>query len=179
MAALFVAGRGTRSALQSTLLWLAATALLAAFAAQAVRPAAAQPPLNDAIVTPLDIATLFKLPERTATVVIGNPLVADVSIQAGGAIGVITGKGYGVTNIVVMDTNGAVLMEKPVVVTSQPGKVVFVYRGPSRTTYACDPDCSARVNLGDDPDVFDKVLAETVTRTTQALTAGANVTAPR
>lgn len=36
------------------------------------------------------------------------------------------------------------------------------------------PDCSARVNLGDDPDVFDKVLGETVTRTTQAMTAGAN-----
>jgi Flp pilus assembly secretin CpaC len=179
MAALFVAGRGTRSTPQSVLHWLAAAALLAAFAAHAVRPAAAQPPMNDAIVTPLDIATLFKLPERTATVVIGNPLIADVSIQAGGAIGVVTGKGYGVTNVVVMDNAGVVLMEKPVVVTSQPGKVVFVYRGPSRTTYACDPDCSARVNLGDDPDVFDKVLAETVTRTTQALTAGANVTAPR
>ena len=178
MAALFVAGRRTRSTLQSALHWLAA-ALFAAFAAQAVPPAAAQPPMNDAIVAPLDVATLFKLPERTAAVVIGNPLVADVSIQAGGAIGVITPKGYGVTNIVVMDHNGVVLMEKPIVVTSQPGKVVFVYRGPSRTTYACDPDCSARVNLGDDPDVFDKVLAETVSRTTQALTAGANVTAPR
>jgi hypothetical protein len=179
MAALFVAGRSTRSTLQSALHWLAAAAVFAALAAPAVSPAAAQPPMNDAIVAPLDVATLFKLPERTAAVVIGNPLVADVSIQAGGAIGVITPKGYGVTNIVVMDHTGVVLMEKPVVVTSQPGKVVFVYRGPSRATYACDPDCSARVNLGDDPDVFDKVLAETVSRTTQALTAGANVTAPR
>jgi hypothetical protein len=176
--ALFMAGRETKGTpfgtLRSALHWLAAAALLAAFAANAVRPAAAQPPMNDAIVAPLDIATLFKLPERTATVVIGNPLIADVSIQAGGAVGVVTGKGYGVTNVVVMDHNGVVLMEKPLVVTSQPGKVVFVYRGPSRTTYACDPDCSARVNLGDDPDVFDKVLAETVARTTQALSAGAN-----
>jgi Flp pilus assembly secretin CpaC len=172
MAALFVASRRTRSALH----WFAAAALLAGFAAQAVRPAAAQPPLNDAIVAPLDIATLFKLPERTATIVIGNPLVADVSIQAGGAIGVVTGKGYGVTNMVVLDHNGVVLMEKPLVVTSPPGRVVFVYRGPSRTTYACDPDCSARVNLGDDSEAFDKVLAETVNRTTQALTAGANTT---
>jgi Flp pilus assembly secretin CpaC len=175
MAALFVAGRGTRSTLQSMLHWLAAAALLAGFATQTVRPAAAQPP-NDAIVAPLDISTLFKLPERASTIVIGNPLIADVSIQAGGAIGVVTPKGYGVTNMVVLDHNGAVLMEKPLVVTSQPGKVVFVYRGASRATYACDPDCSARVNLGDDPDVFDKVLAETVNRTTQALTAGANTT---
>ena len=90
----------------------------------------------------------------------------------------VTAKGYGVTNVVVMDHNGVVLMEKPLVVTSQPGRVVFVYRGPSRATYACDPDCSARVNLGDDPDVFDKVLAETVSRTTQALSAGASTSAP-
>jgi Flp pilus assembly secretin CpaC len=179
MAALFMAGRGSKGTLHSALHWLAAAALLAAFAVHAVRPAAAQPPMNDAIVAPLDVATLFKLPERTATLVIGNPLIADVSIQAGGAIGVVTGKGYGVTNVVVLDHNGVVLMEKPLVVTSQPGKVVFVYRGPSRTTYACEPDCSARVNLGDDPDVFDKILAETVSRTTQALTAGSNNAATR
>jgi Flp pilus assembly secretin CpaC len=178
MAALFVAGRGTRSAPHSALHWFAAAALLAAFATHAVRPAAAQPPLNDAIIAPVDIATLFKLPDRAAAVIIGNPLVADVSLTAGGAIGVVTPKGYGVTNVVVLDHDGVVLMEKPIVVTSQPGKVVFVYRAASRTTYGCDPDCSARVNLGDDPDVFDKVLGETVSRTTQALTAGANVTAP-
>jgi Flp pilus assembly secretin CpaC len=105
--------------------------------------------------------------------VIGNPLIADVTIQSGG-IGVITGKGYGGTNVVVLDNGGAVLMEKGIVVTSPPDHVVYVYRGPARTTYSCNPDCSTRVNIGDDPDTFDKILGQTVSRTTQAISAGSN-----
>jgi Flp pilus assembly secretin CpaC len=169
MTALCVAGRTAKSALH----WLAAAAL-AAIAAQAVPQAAAQQPAVDSVImAPLDEATLFKLPERARTVVIGNPLIADVAMQSGG-IAVVTPKGYGVTNVAILDRSGAVLMEKALVVTSPPGHVVYVYRGALRTTYSCNPDCSARVNLGDDPDVFDKVLGETVSRTTQAMTAGAN-----
>ena len=36
----------------------------------------------------------MKLPTRVATIVIGNPLIADAALQAGGIL-VITGKGYG------------------------------------------------------------------------------------
>jgi hypothetical protein len=101
---------------------------------------------------------------------LSNPRSVSESIDGA----VLTGKGYGGTNVIVLDRGGVVLSEKAVVVTGPSDHVVFVYRGPSRTTYSCNPDCSARVNLGDDPDVFDKILGETVTRTTQALTAGVN-----
>ncbi len=168
MSALCVAGRAAKGALH----WIAAAVLAIAFAVQAVPKAAAQPPLGDgAIVAPLDQATLFKLPERAVTVVIGNPLIADVAVQSGG-VAVVTAKGYGVTNVVVLDRDGVVLAEKALVVTAPAGHVVYVYRGPSRTTYSCDPDCSTRVNLGDDPDVFDKILGQTVSRATQAMSAG-------
>ena len=70
----------------------------------------------------------MKLPERAATLVIGNPLIADISIQPGG-IAVITGKGYGATNVIVMDRSGAVLMEKTVEVKGPTDRIVFVYRG--------------------------------------------------
>jgi Flp pilus assembly secretin CpaC len=174
MTALCVAGRTAKSALH----WLAAAVLAAAIAAQTAPQAAAQQPASDSVIMArLDEATLFKLPERAGTIVIGNPLIADVSIHSGG-VAVVTPKGNGVTNVVVLDHGGAVLMEKAIVVTSPP-QIVFVYRGPSRTTYSCSPDCSARVNLGDDPDVFDKVLGETVSRTTQAMTAGANTGGPK
>jgi Flp pilus assembly secretin CpaC len=169
MTALCVARRAAKSALH----WLAAAAFGAAIAAQAASQAAAQPPLSEPIVTRLDQATLFKLPERAATLVIGNPLIADISLQPGG-LAVVTGKGYGTTNVVVLDHGGVVLMEKDIVVSSPADHVVFVYRGVSRATYSCNPDCSARVNLGDDPEVFDKTLAQTVSRTTQAMSAGAN-----
>jgi Pilus formation protein N terminal region len=180
MTALCVAGRTAKSALH----WFAAAALAAVFTVQIVPQAAAQQPLGDgAIIAPLDQATLFKLPERAGTVVIGNPLIADVSLQAGG-VAVITPKGYGATNVVALDRDGAVLLQKAIVVTSPAGRVVYVYRGPRRMTYACDPDCSRRVNLGDDPggddpDEFDKILGQTVSRTTQAMTAGSNGAAPK
>ena len=45
----------------------------------------------------LDEARIMKLPDRATTVVIGNPLIADLSIQPGG-LAVITGKCYGATN---------------------------------------------------------------------------------
>ena len=61
-----------------------------------------------------------ELPERIATIVIGNPLIADASLQAGGLM-VITGKGYGMTNIIALDRAGNVLMNKNIEV-----------RGPAR-----------------------------------------------
>jgi Flp pilus assembly secretin CpaC len=171
MTTLCVAGQAAKNALH----WFAAAVLAAAIAAQAAPQAAAQPP-DQMIVARLDEATLFKLPDRAATVVIGNPLIADVTIEPGN-VAVVTGKGYGVTNVVVMDSGGVVLMEKALVVSSPPGQVVFVYRGVARTTYGCNPDCSVLVNLGDDPEVFAKNLAEITSRTTQAMSAGSNTTA--
>jgi Flp pilus assembly secretin CpaC len=171
MTALCVPGRMAKSARH----WLAAAGLFAVFAAYPAGQTLAQSPrslTNAPITVRLDQAALFQLPVSAATVVIGNPLIADVTIQSG--VAVVTGKGYGGTNVIVLDHGGVVLLEKQIVVTSPSDHVVYIYRGPSRTTYSCNPDCSARVNLGDDPDVFDKVLGETVSRTTQAMTAGAN-----
>ena len=67
----------------------------------AVPAAAADPPAPwpDRILVFMDQARLVQLPERAANVVIGNPLIADVSIQPGG-LTVITGKSYGTTNFI-------------------------------------------------------------------------------
>jgi Flp pilus assembly secretin CpaC len=174
MTAMCVAGRTAKSALYR----LAAVALFAGFAVQSTLPAAAQPPNSEPLYAPLDEATLFKLPDRTASVVIGNPLIADITVQAGN-VAVITPKGNGGTNVVALDSAGTVLMEKDVIVGPPSDHVVYMYRGAARVTYSCHPDCSPRVNLGDDPEAFEKILEETVSRTTQAMTAGASATAPR
>jgi len=158
MAALCVRGR------TGLLQWLAATFLLFA----AVWPVAADEP----IVVFLDQARILKLPERAATVVVGNPLIADLSIEPGG-IAVVTGKGYGATNFIVMDRAGAVLFEKSVEVTGPSGRTVVVYRNINRETYSCTPDCSRRITLGDFPEFFEKTLAETTSRNAQAAAAAA------
>ena len=89
----------------------------------------------------LDQAKLIKLPEKVATIVIGNPLIADASLQPGGLM-VVTGKGYGTTNLVVLDRAGAVLMEKTVEVQGPRASVVVVYRGIERRPTAARPTAS-------------------------------------
>jgi len=143
----------------SPLHWLLGALFLFAAAA----PAAAADP----IVVELDQARIVKLPDRVATVVVGNPLIADVSLQHSG-IGVITGKSYGGTNIIALDRTGTVLMERTIEVTGPSDPIVVVYRGVSRETYSCTPDCSRRITLGDFPDFFDKTLNETTSRDAQA-----------
>jgi Flp pilus assembly secretin CpaC len=115
----------------------------------------------------LDRAKLVKLPDRVATVVVGNPLIADVSIQPGGQM-VVTGKGYGSTNLIVLDRNGTVLLEQTVEVQGATQDVVIVYRGIERESYSCTPNCERRITLGDTQTYFDSTLTQTGTRNTQA-----------
>jgi Flp pilus assembly secretin CpaC len=156
---------------------LSAPGLLRGFAAilvviAALSILAAPAGADEALPVLLDQARIIKLPERAATMVIGDPLIADVSLQPGG-LAVITGKSYGATNVVVLDKTGAVLMERNVEVKGPPDRVVYVYRGVSRNTYSCTPECAPRVTLGDDFDYFDKNLAQAGSRSSQALAAGA------
>jgi Flp pilus assembly secretin CpaC len=119
----------------------------------------------------LDQAKLVKLPERVATLVIGNPLIADVTVQAGGLM-VITGRGYGHTNLIALDRAGAVLTEKTVEVHSPRAGIVVVYRGVARESYSCTPYCGPRITLGDAPAFFESALDQAGKRTDKAL-AGA------
>jgi Flp pilus assembly secretin CpaC len=115
----------------------------------------------------LDQAKLIKLPERVATIVIGNPLIADATVQAGGLM-VITGKGYGRTNLIALDRAGAVLLETSVEVRSPRAGIVVVYRGAARESYSCTPDCGPRITLGDSPAFFDAAIGQAGVRNGQA-----------
>jgi len=171
MTALCVRGQAGRLALH----WLWAALLGVAMVSRA---AAAAP-----IVVLVDQALIMKLPERAATVVVGNPLIADLAIQPGG-LAVVTGKGFGATNFIVLDHSGAVLSEKIVEVTGPTEPIVVVYRGITRQTYSCVAECEPRITLGDTSsgdfdqksglaaDYFARTLGQTVTRDNQAMGAG-------
>ena len=115
----------------------------------------------------LDQARLVKLPERVATVVVGNPLIADATVQAGGLL-IITGKGYGLTNLIAVDRSGTVLLEKSIEVRGPGADVVVLYRGVERETYSCAPYCERRITPGDNQAYFDFAINQTVTRSNQA-----------
>jgi len=144
--------------------WFMASVLLICFAARTL----AEEPISVII----DQARILNLPERAATVVIGDPLIADISIQPGG-LAVVTGKSYGATNVIVLDKTGAVLMESILEVKEPADPTVVVYRGVVRNTYSCTPICSPRITLGDDPDYFTKILNDSKTRNNEAMAAGA------
>jgi hypothetical protein len=119
------------------------------------------------VTVPLDQAKLVRLPEKVATIVVGNPLIADVSLQPGGLM-VITGKSYGMTNLVVLDRAGTVLMEKTIEVEGPVGQLVVLYRGIERETYSCTPDCERRITLGDSNTYFEANISQTGSRSGMA-----------
>ena len=112
---------------RATIAKVARAALLAA--AVCLLPGFAQ--ATEALDVALDQATLMKLPDKVSTIVVGNPLIADIAVQSGGLI-VVTGKGFGTTNLIALDRAGAVLMERSIVVRGPTGPTVQVYRGVNR-----------------------------------------------
>jgi hypothetical protein len=123
---------------------------------------------SEAIAVTVDQATLIKLPDRVGTIVVGNPLIADVTVQSGGTM-VLTGKSFGTTNLVALDRAGNVLVEKLVRVDGpQDAGIVVVYRGVERETYSCLPNCERRITLGDSVDRFNDAMAQAGARNTQA-----------
>jgi hypothetical protein len=119
----------------------------------------------------VDRSRLVKMPDRVATIVIGNPLIADASLQQGGLM-VLTGKGYGTTNLIALDRKGNALLEKIVQVHGPQQDVVVVYKGVNRETYSCAPLCNPTITLGDFQQFFAQNLAQTSTRSSQAAAIG-------
>ncbi len=145
---------------------------LAAFAALAITTAtpegALAAPMDETIAVVVDQAKLIKLPEHVTTIVVGNPLIADVSLQSGGMV-VVTGKGYGATNVIAMDRNGSVLVDRVIQVEGPADqRLVTVYRGANRESYSCTPTCQKRVTLGDEKDFFSAALEQAGTRSKEA-----------
>lgn len=146
MSAVF-AYRGFRS--------LSAVAIVAILAATGSALLVAAPArAAETIDVQIDNARLMAVPERTATIVIGNPTIADVSLQGGGVL-VVTGKSFGSTNFLALDRAGKVLAERQLVVSAASGHIVSVYYGVQRATLNCNPECQPRVMLGDGLKIFE------------------------
>lgn len=132
----------------SSRFWLT-LAFVAAFGPEPAYAAAS----SEVVTITLDEARVAKIPEGTSTLVVGNPMIADVTMLKTNNAMVITGKGYGETNLIAIDTAGSVIDERRVRVL--PAKTVLVLQsGPSRMSYACNPDCMPSVQLGDDDKTF-------------------------
>lgn len=99
-------------------------------------------------------AKVIRLPERVQTVIVGNPAIADLSVQKNGIV-VVTGKSYGATNLIALDAAGNMLAESLVNVVAQTDGLVILQKADRRYSYSCNPVCQPSVNLGDDKTYFD------------------------
>jgi Flp pilus assembly secretin CpaC len=87
-------------------------------------------------------AKIVKLSRAADTVVVGNPEIADALVKDSTTI-VITGKYFGSTNFVVLDANGAVIVDRQIRVSRSTDDTVNVYRQSSSTSFTCTPFCEA------------------------------------
>ncbi len=103
--------------------------------------ALAAPALADSLVVPIDHSMRLAVHGQAASVVVGNPAVADVTVVDTHTL-FVSGRGYGETDVVVLDRAGQTIFSGDVIVAAAGGGRVSVYRGPDRTDMACAPNCS-------------------------------------
>lgn len=104
----------------------------------------------------VNMARILRLPSAASTVVIGNPAIADATIQDPETI-VLTGKTFGHTNLIALDAVGNPIADLKVQVVAQQDDVVLVYNGLQRNTVSCTPECGPALMMGDDVDYLGEV----------------------
>jgi hypothetical protein len=125
---------------------LAALVLLAPLAIPAATQAG-----TSGMQVPLDQSRRVPFSGAAASVIPGNPELIYTNIVSPTDVRVV-GRKLGVTNLVVLDSRGATLFDREIVVSAGDGSVVTVYRGGAATDYACAPYCTpAQGNPGLQP----------------------------
>jgi len=95
---------------------------------------------------------IMHLPAPASAIVVGNTAIADVSVHSPNLL-FIVGRGYGVTNMIVLNDLGQTIMEADIQVknsNSNTGKRVMLV-GQGWRSYECSPFCQPAPVLSDDP----------------------------
>jgi Flp pilus assembly secretin CpaC len=114
------------------------------------------PALAEPISVMVDRAKVMRISRPADIVIIGNPAIADATIQDNQTL-IITGRSFGTTNLIVLDANGEAIADEIVTVAASDDKVVTVFRRSLRQTYSCTPTCSPTLVIGDTPAIFESV----------------------
>ncbi len=106
------------------------------------------------VVVTVDRAKVFRISSPAATVIIGNPSIADATVEDDVTL-VLTGRSFGVTNLIVLDRNGQPIVDETIVVKGHEQNTVRIYRREERVTLACAPVCEPTLTIGDNAQVFE------------------------
>jgi hypothetical protein len=118
---------------------------------------------NEVNVT-IDEAAIVKLVRPAAEIIVGNPSIADVAVQSGKLL-VVTGKSFGRTNLIVIDSDGKEIINKMLSVQEPRSGLVTLHKGPeARFTYYCAPNCASTLAVGDFNEHFKDIAEEIKTK---------------
>jgi len=106
----------------------------------------------------VNMARILRINASAATVIVGNPGIADVTIQDPKTL-ILTGKSFGQTNLIVLDSVGNPIADTIIEVVQMQAGVTTVYQGQARTSLACAPVCQNLIMMGDDPGFSGQALA--------------------
>jgi Flp pilus assembly secretin CpaC len=118
-----------------------------AFAAALLALASAASAASDVTIL-ADQAKIIQVSGQPGTVVVGNPSIADVSVQ--GERVVLMGRNYGVTNVIILDRDGRQLAALDVTVQITDKNAVHVFKAAGRMSLTCAPVCEQNLQVGDD-----------------------------
>jgi len=111
------------------------------------------------VVVMADEAKLISLGGEAATVVVGNPSIADVTVRGSSIF--VHGRGYGSTNLIILDKESNQIANLDVTVMQGGNNNLTVFRGGGKYSYVCAPQCQVTLRVGDKTDFFDAVNDET------------------
>jgi len=127
--------------------------------------------LSNAVLVTVDNAKVFKISRPANTVIIGNPSIVDATIQDQKTL-VLTGRSFGVTNLIILDADGNAIIDQQVVVRGHETNTVRIYRQDSRETMACAPVCEPTLTIGDDSEAFNFASQQITSRNSLSSSAG-------
>ena len=110
------------------------------------------------VVVMADQARMISVPGEPGTVVVGNPNIADVSIQGQNVF--IHGRNYGSTNVIFVDRDGKQIAALDVFVTNSGTSEMNVFRAGSRFSYNCASTCESTSQVGDNAEYFKAIMEE-------------------
>ena len=109
---------------------------------------AATSTLASDVVVKYDHSVILRMSRPVTEVIVGNPSIADVSIQNNKLL-VVTGRTFGSTNVIALDSAGQVIRDQRIIVMRDEARIVNLHRGPARSTYSCTPMCQSTLTIGD------------------------------
>ena len=113
----------------------------------------------ESIEVTVDHAKVMRVSKPASTIIIGNPGIADATVQDATTL-IITGKSYGVTNMIILGEDGQPIADTLLTVRAEAVNAVTVYRRTDRVTYSCSPNCERSLALGDDSSSFGEVQSQ-------------------